>query len=359
MESNTGFIEGLYVDCSIHPLNNNTLFDLLDVMHSGGVHYCFINLGEHFPWSDDFHFKTPGFYSEEMVSRLAEMACSMDIELIPVLPILEENDFIIKDKSYRGFAPGFPDTLKLDYEAAGLNQLYEDMVEDIFSVFGTSKSICLKFPKIDREVIIPFIHKLLDAVSLENKKVVLQGISSEEMQKIGSCLFLEDIYRENEDTCLREKKYSLTLSDDHKIGIIEVYSVFELLSKVHYLAIMYRYFFPIHKITEIEKYDCTILKNFNKLREECWREYRKVSENLAMVFLNNNSSILIALLKNIQKLEWNYSRLTLAASDCITFFTETYVDEYIYEYFYAKTQPLEEVLEIVKYKIKQIKRRLS
>lgn len=359
MESDTGLIEGFYFDCSKHPLNNSTLFALLDVMHSGGVRYCFINFGEHFPWADNFHFRTPGFYSEEMVSRLSEKAHSMNIELVPVLPVLEENDFIIKDKSYRGFAPGFPDTLRLDYEAAGLNQLYEDMIEDIFSVFGSSVSICLKFPKIDKEVIINLVHKLLYAVSLKDKKVIFQGISPKEIRKTDSCLFLEDTCLASKDKCLRENQYSLTLSDNRKIGIIEVNSVFELLSKDHYSAIISSYFFTAQKVTRVEDYDCTVMKNFNKLKEECWREYSKVSENLAMVFLNNNSSVLITLLKNIKKAELNYSRLILAASDCIAFFTETYVDEYIHEYFQAKTEPLEELLEIAKDKIKRIKRRLS
>ncbi len=353
-------IQGIYLDVSPSPFRGSCLFKLLAVMQNAGSRYFFIDFGEYFPWSEDFHFGDRKVYPEIMMQKLNEKACQSGVEIIPVLSVFDKNDFIIREKHYRHFAPGFPDNPQIVHTAVGLTALYGEMIDDLFALLPDSKAVCLKVPPARFSSNSEQIRELSRIVSEKGKEMIVQNLS---VPADNVCSFpvltLFNSYHPDGE-CSTENMYYLKHTHDSPVVIAEIISSFDFLpfncledKLARILSIGENTFSGDCADT------CFLLEDFRGLLHQSWNAYENVSEDLSMFFMHGNSSVIIALFEEMAHFEKLYQSLLTKAQECLIFFKSDFNDMFLNAFFRSKTEPLEEAVQRTALMVKRIKRRLE
>ncbi len=353
-------IQGVYIDVSSSPYRTSCFFQLLSVMKNAGSRYLFIDFGEYFPWSEDFHFGSEKEYPETMVQKLNEKAHQFGIEIIPVLSVFDNNDFIIKEKHYRHFAPGFPDNPQIVHDAVGLTALYGEMIDDLFSLLTHSLTVCLKVPPAMFNTDSKRTAELSRLVSEKNKKLIVQNLSLSDKDPFR--LPVLSLYRsyQHDRQCSIENMYYLQHAYDSRIVITEITSAqgflpFDCLKeKLAQVLSTGRNSSPRRCADS-----CTLLEDFRILLHRCWDAYKSVSEHLSLFFMRENPSVVVALFEEMAHFENFYRLLMEKAQECSVYFKSNFNDTFIDTFFCSKTEPLEEALQCTALKLKRIKRRVE
>ena len=353
-------IQGIYLDVSSSPFRGSCFFKLLSVMQNAGSRYFFINFGEYFPWSEDFHFGNGNAYPETMMQKLNEKARQFGVEIIPVLSVFDKNDFIIKEKHYRHFAPGFPDNPQIVHTAVGLTALYGEMIDDLFALLPNSKAVCLKVPPARFSPNSERIVELSRIVSAKGKEMIVQDLS---VPVDDVCSFpVLDLFSSyhTDGQCSTEKMYSLKQTHDSPVVIAEVVASFEFLPFTCLEEKLSRILSIGENTFSGDCADsCLLLEDFRVLLRQSWNAYKNVSEHLSLFFMRENPSVVVALFGEMAHFEKLYQSLLNKAKECSGFFKSDFNDTFLNAFFRSKTEPLEAAVQYTSLKLKRIKRRVE
>ncbi len=352
--------KGIYLDVSSFPVKGDCFFLLLPMLQREGCRYLFINFGKYFPWAEDFHFGSMG-YPEVMVQKLDEKSLETGITIVPVLSIFGENDFIITEKHYRHFAPGFPDNPEILPASVGLISLYGDMIEDIFSLLTHSPAVCMRIPASVSFHDCGTVRELVRIVSGRGKEPIFQNVPEHLCKDAAlSTLSIEDSHHSG-NQCWGKRRYSLRPAVSESADgaditeVVPLYGIFSCTGLSDTIVqILSGSGMPLPDGTE----SCTLLKDFHALITECWAAYRTVSEQLSLLFLKKDHSAVVTIFAEMKNFNRLYGMLREKADNITVNHTDIFKDDFVEVYLRSKTEPLEEALQRTALALKRIKRRL-
>ncbi len=349
--------EGFYLDVTKAPLQDHHFFILLNMLKNARYKYFFINFGEYFPWSEDFHFQSVLSYSEQMLEKLDEKSVLQKIDIIPVLSVFGENDFIIKEKHYRHFSPDFPENREIDCNAVGLILFYEEMIDDLFSVFIHSSTVCLDMQGISRTMVFEFVSRITRVLSEKNRKVIFQNLPVDVSRDIdGPLLHTLDSDIQQEELCWREKMYALSQSP--RLVVVRGEAVFDFIPFCCMKEMLSAHSLESESNGKNCFFSCTLLREFYEYQRTCWNWYRTISEKFSLLFMERNSSSVVSLFEMFDEFEKSYRVFMKKSEQCMDYFAHDFKYNYIRSFFYSKTEPLEIFFHDAAFRMEQIKRRV-
>ena len=128
-----------YYDFSTFPVNNDILLKIIDSAVNSGFKMIFINFGASFPWSSDNIISSEFAFSEKLIDKIVNICRQHDIILVPVLSIMIDSDFILRDRKYNYLINEDRKINGLDPSATGVGKFIEELIDDIYSILVHSE----------------------------------------------------------------------------------------------------------------------------------------------------------------------------------------------------------------------------
>ncbi len=346
-------MRGIYLDCSIAPYKAEYFFELLKLMKKEGYSFLLLNLGQFFPWSEDFHFRTFFKYPEKMIEKINTKSLEMGISVIPVLETEEKSGFIIREPYYRYIAPGFPENTRIDLGAAGCSKLFEDMIEDLFSLFTESEYIFIKTAKgIGKDGLL-FINRIAAFVSVSGRKIIhciTEGLSGDNTPGYTGGFIVEN---NNSDTGSTEKNiWTLKIGRELEVFIDSIKTGSGFVPSCEWLNIGKK---------ETENYcqeEYIIKKSFEKKIKKHLGIYYDLMEQISLILLNSTMGSVAEVFSKYRTLTESAVSVKTAAEKCISVFSRDFEGGYIKSYYEAALEPVEILTAEAGIEVSRIRKRL-
>ena len=170
-----------YFDFSSFPLNSENILNQIELSAGKEFNSIFINFGEFFPWSEDTVSNSKFAYSDKLIDKIDNICSANNVNLIPVISVLINCDFILKNKKYKYLLNEGLLHNGLDISSCGAVKLLEQLIDDIFSLTLSSNYLLLEFPVITNkeskgnivELINPLINRLTEHLLTMNKSLII------------------------------------------------------------------------------------------------------------------------------------------------------------------------------------------
>jgi hypothetical protein len=311
-----------YYNLSEFPIKNDLLIERINSAVILGYKMIFIDFGGYFPWSVDTIVTSQYAYSDKLIDKLVRICRKNDIKIIPVLSILTNCDFLLKDKKYKYLITEGNKFNELDILECGINKLLEKIIDDIYSLLIFSDCIFIDLPlniinnNKTQDSFLPFINKVFKYLSDMNKNLLLGcktefiNISTLDMPENIQLLFS----RYNKLSIRKGKSYNLDINIREIMLEKEEYRVFDFctadgftcaLDIGKYIPTYTNQYSKVHftnvDLDDIEKFYFSINKFWYILRT-CW-------ENLNFIYRNSDPQYRVKFSRSVLSLEKIYNKL--------------------------------------------------
>lgn len=317
-----------YYDFSVFPLKSNIILKKIDLAINKGFKVIIINFGSFFPWTADKIIRSDFAYSDKLIDKIVNICRENSITLIPVLSILNNSDFILKDYKYKYLIDNGMKRPGLDVSSCGAGKLAEDLIDDIYSLMVFSEFLIVELPdllpedSIDNwsEFMNPFIKRISKNLSALGKTLILDcmqnswdmktALKSEGIRFISKNQYKKiNIYHSNsynlnifrsklaiDGTEYRILKFSGT---DEFDGGLDIGNIIPRGNNDY--------------IDVLIKTDLQYVDNFYSLLDDIWFLIRICWEELSLLYRNSDPVYRIKFCRSVQFLNKNYHNLKTSA----------------------------------------------
>ncbi len=313
-----------YYDFSYFPVNDDILLKLIDSAVNSGFKMIFINFGDSFPWSLDNVITSEFAYSEKLIDKIVNICRQYDIILVPVLSIMIDSDFILRDRRYNYLINEDRKINGLDPSATGVGNFIEELIDDIYSILVDSEYLLIELPPAELAEsnkgndITVLIKRLSDTLRTNRKNLIIGCNSFCDSFGINEILDgLPITYKIHEEKIqiFNGHSYQLYLETETLVIKDIDYRLFHLSGNDGFIVSFDSGYFAsnynmlvadgIIKITELEKID-----SFFYNLDNVWVWIRKSREDLSLIYRNTDQINRTRFLRAISKLSEIYTALT-------------------------------------------------
>lgn len=318
-------MEGIpYYDFSTFPVNDDILLKMIDSAVYSGFKMILINFGSYFPWSLNNIIRSEFAYSEKVIDKIVDICRQYDIILVPVLSILIDSDFILRDRKYNYLINEDRKINGLDPSATGIGKFIEELIDDIYSLLVHSEYLLIELPPAEfvesnkANDIKVLIKRLSDTLSKNCKNLIIGCNPFCDSFSINDVLDGVPVtYKIPEEKIKLFNGYSYKLNLEIETLVIKniEYRIFHLRGNDGFIVSFDSGYFDsnynmtvadgITKNIELEKID-----SFFYNLDNVWIWIRKSRENLSLIYRNKDQIYRTGFLRAISNLIEIYTTLT-------------------------------------------------
>lgn len=312
-----------YYDFSHFPVSDDILLKIIDSAVNNKLEMIFINFGSSFPWSLESIISSDFVFSEKLIEKIVNTCRLSNIILVPVLSIMIDSDFILRDGKYKYMLNADRIINGLDPSFTGAHKFIEELIDDIFSILMYSKYLLIELPPdelVERSTgnnMICLLKRLAETLGTNKINLMLACHSANESSYINEKLNGIPVF-----SMIPEKKIQIFKGFSYQLSIKKTKIVIKNINyKVFCLKGTEDFIIP-HNADYIVFDINTIIedKNINKKNLEnidsffynldfVWIWIRKSRENLSLIYRNTDQIHRTIFLRSINKLAGIYTIL--------------------------------------------------